>query len=221
MPAAIDPDRHVVLADPTRRAMLAALEAAPGPLAASDLAGALGLHPNSVREGLRRLEQAGLVRIARAEPVGRGRPSLRYTRVAEPEDPYRLLAIALADQVAVQPDPRQVAEAAGERWGREAAAKASARRDGSAADDLGVVLTLLDQAGFAPEPASPGASDVRIRACPFLPFDRRHLPVVCGVHLGFIRGAFRELGSTRDATAIEPFVRPDLCVARLSRSHRA
>lgn len=216
-----DPDRHVVLADPTRRATLAALEAAPGPLGVRELADALGLHVNSVREQLRRLDRAGLVTVSRAAPVDRGRPGLRYTRVAEPEDPYRLLAFALADQVAAQPGSKRVAETAGERWGREAAATASRRGDAAPADDLGIVLTLLDEAGFAPEPGSADPSEIRIRACPFLPFDRRHLPVVCSVHLGFIRGALRELGSARDAIAIEPFVRSDLCVARLSRSPRA
>jgi predicted ArsR family transcriptional regulator len=141
--------------------------------------------------------------------------------VAEPEDPYRRLASALADQVAAQRHPRRAARAAGERWGREAASKAAGRGVGSATDDLEVVHALLDEAGFAPEAVRPAATELRIRACPFLPFDRRHLKVVCGVHLGFIRGAFRELGSPLDVVAIEPFVGPDLCVARLSRSPNA
>ena len=216
-----DPDRHAVLADPTRRAVLAALETAPGPLGVKELSASLGLHANSVRDQLRRLVQAGLVSVARGAPVGRGRPSLQYSRVAEPEDPYRLLAYAMADQLAGQPHPRRAARSAGERWGREAAAKAVGRRDGPAADDLGTVHALLDEAGFAPEAVTPAATELRLRACPFLPFDGRHLKVVCGVHLGFIRGAFRELGSSRDVIAIEPFVGPDLCVARLSRSPRA
>ena len=63
----------------------------------------LGLHPNSVREQLRRLEVAGLVRVSRAAPSGRGRPGLRFDLVPEPEDPYRVLAGVLADQVAALP----------------------------------------------------------------------------------------------------------------------
>jgi predicted ArsR family transcriptional regulator len=216
-----DPDRHAVLADPTRRAVLAALDGASAPLGVRDLADALGLHVNSIREQLRRLEQAGLVKVSRAAPRGRGRPSLQYTRIAKLEDPYRVLANALADQVAALPHPRRAARAAGERWGREAASMAAGRRDGSASDDLAVVHALLDEAGFAPEAVAPAASEIRLRACPFLPFDRRHLKVVCGVHLGFIRGALRELGSPREAIAIEPFVGPDLCIARLSRLPRA
>lgn len=221
MPSDARPDRHAILADPTRRAMLAALDRAAGPLAVSDLATALGLHVNSVREQLRRLERAGLVSVSRSTPVGRGRPALRYARVAEREDPFRRLALALADEVASRPHPRRAARAAGERWGREAAAKASGLAAGSSTDALQAVHALLDEAGFAPEAVEPAATELRLRACPFLPFDRRHLKVVCGVHLGFIRGAFRELGSSQDAVAIEPFVGPDLCIARLSRSPNA
>jgi len=33
---------------------------------------------------------------------------------------------------------------------------------------------------------------------------------------GLIRGALTELGATTRATKLEPFVRPDLCVARLA-----
>jgi predicted ArsR family transcriptional regulator len=87
----------------------------------------------------------------------------------------------------------------------------------AAPDRIDVVVALLADAGFAPEPVAPGDDAINLRSCPFLPIEHRHLPVVCGIHLGFIRGALRELGSTRDATSIEPLVRPDLCVARLGR----
>jgi predicted ArsR family transcriptional regulator len=71
-------DRHSALADPTRRALLDALREAAAPLGVGDLAGTVGLHPNSVREQMRRLEAAGLVRVSSAEPSGRGRPGLRF-----------------------------------------------------------------------------------------------------------------------------------------------
>jgi predicted ArsR family transcriptional regulator len=236
-------DRHAVLADPTRRALLAALRGAPGARSVRDLAVELGLHANSVREQLARLAAAGLVRVTRAEPAGRGRPGLRYEAASEPEDPYRVLAGVLADEVAAGPDPAPVWEAAGVRWGRRAAGTVAATGavaatgtptgaatgaapfgPGAAGDDaaaLAAVVDLLAQAGFAPEPAGTTDTELRLRACPFLPFDGRHLSAVCGVHLGFLRGAFRELGSSRDAVAIEPFVEPDLCVARLGRMPRA
>jgi predicted ArsR family transcriptional regulator len=209
-----DAARHAVLADPTRRALLDALRDAPGPRGVRDLAGVVGLHRNSVREQLQQLERAGLVRVTRSEPSGRGRPCLRYALAPEPEEPYRVLAGVLADQLAILPDPSDAWAAAGERWGRGAASAVVEQADLDPADAL---IGLLADAGFAPEPAAPGDDEVNLRACPFLPIEHRHLPVVCGIHLGFIRGALRELGSTRDATSIEPLVRPDLCVARLGR----
>jgi predicted ArsR family transcriptional regulator len=221
-------DRHAVLADRTRRALLEALHDAPAPLSVRDLAGGLGLHPNSVREQLQRLQAAGLVRVTRAAPNGRGRPGLRYAAAPQPEEPYRVLAGVLADQVAALPDAPAVWEAAGERWGQAAASAATSARGGVGVagaspvpDPVGAVVGLLDDAGFAPEPAGPDDTEIRLRACPFLPLERHRIPVVCGIHLGFIKGALRELGSTRDAVDIEPFVRPDLCVARLGDNHRA
>ena len=216
-----DTDRHVALADPTRRALVHALREAAVPLGVGDLAGAVGLHPNSVREQMRRLEAAGLVRVSYAAPSGRGRPGLRFGLVPEPEDPYRVLAGVLADQVAALPDAPAAWMAAGERWGRDAASVvsngAATSPAATAPDRIDAIVTLLADAGFAPEPAASGDDEINLRACPFLPIEHRHLPVVCGIHLGFIRGALRELGSTRDATSIEPLVRPDLCVARLGR----
>jgi predicted ArsR family transcriptional regulator len=220
-----DVDRHVALADPTRRALVHCLRETAAPLGVADLARAVGLHPNSVREQMRRLEVAGLVRVSHAAPSGRGRPGMRFDLVPEPEDPYRVLAGVLADQVAALPDAPAVWRAAGERWGRDAASVVSnaavAPPTASVPDRIDAVVDLLADAGFAPEPVQRGDDAINLRACPFLPIEPRHLPVVCGIHLGFIRGALRELGSTRDATSIEPLVRPDLCVARLGRTPSA
>ena len=215
-----DAHRHVALADPTRRALVHALREAAAPLGVGDLAGAVGLHHNSVREQMRRLEVAGLVQVSHAAPSGRGRPGLRFALAPEPEDPYRVLAGVLADEVAALPGVEAVSAAAGERWGKAAASgivASAAERGAAPPEPLGAVVALLADAGFAPEPVAPGGDAINLRACPFLPIERRHLPVVCGIHLGFVRGALRELGSTRDAISIEPLVRPDLCVARLGR----
>lgn len=215
-------DRHAVLADPTRRALLDALREKSVPLGVRTLADRLALHPNSVREQLRRLEVAGLVRASVAAPSGRGRPGLRFEPVPEPEDPYRILAGLLADEVAELPDAPALWTAAGQRWGRAAATAARAADPaGFPSETMAAVAGLLADAGFAPEPIAADDDVVRLHACPFLPIERSRLPVVCGIHLGFIRGALRELGSPRNVVAIEPFVGPDLCVARLERTPHA
>lgn len=218
-------DRHALLADPTRRRLLDALRDSGGAVDVRTLAQRVGVHRNSAREQLRRLEDARLVRSYRAAPSGRGRPGLRFE--LEPDghaDPYRLLAGVLADELTSLPGADALPAAAGERWGRAAVAShvpAGTRNSrGPAADSLAqepveVLVELLGRAGFAPEQPIAGDPDIRLHACPFLPLERHQLPVVCGVHLGFIRGALRELGSPLDAIAIKPFVRPDLCVATL------
>ena len=55
-----------------------------------------------------------------------------------------------------------------------------------------------------------------MRPCPFLELAREHQDVICPIHLGLMRGALAELGARTRATKLEPFVRPDLCVARLA-----
>jgi predicted ArsR family transcriptional regulator len=41
--------------------------------------------------------------------------------------------------------------------------------------------------------------------------------VVCAVHLGMLKGALAEMGAPLQATRLEPFVEPTLCVAHLRR----
>ncbi len=209
--------RHRVLAGLTRSRLLAVLRQADGPVGVRELAEAIGLHPNSVREQLDQLVEVGLVARSTAAPVGRGRPGLRYVARPDDGDPdlnaYRELARVLADELARQPEPAAVAVTAGERWGRAMTVhEASTPTVAEAVDRL---VTLLDDAGFAPErPAGPGAP-IHLRHCPFGPPAREHQAVVCGVHLGLMRGALRELGAPLDAVRLEPLVTPSLCVAHL------
>jgi predicted ArsR family transcriptional regulator len=186
-----------------------------------DLGATLGLHPNSVREQLAALAAAGLVVREPTPPHGRGRPALRYAARddGDDRDPYRDLAKVLAAQLAALPDGATQALAAGRAWGSSAI---------EAADDPPLVpidpadarrrlVALLDDAGFAPEPAlaDDPAAPVRLRRCPFEPLARDNPGVVCGVHLGLMRGALQALGAPLDAIDLAPFVEPDLCVAHL------
>jgi len=200
------------------------LRQADGPVGVRELAEIVGLHPNSVREQLDQLVGVGLVARSIAPPAGRGRPGMRY--VAEPEngdpDPsaYRDLARVLADELARQPDAAGSATQAGERWGRTLLGGAAPTPTAAGAIDR--LVMLLDDAGFAPErPAGPRDS-IRLRHCPFGPLAREQPAIVCGVHLGLMRGALRELGAPLDAVRLEPFVAPELCVAHLgSREDQA
>ncbi len=206
-------DRNTALADPSRRALLATLRRSGAPQDVRTVAASVGLHPNSAREQLAHLADAGLVRVTTAAPAGRGRPGLRYQAVpASTSDPFRLLASALADGLAGVPDAVAVSTVAGERWGREAAATLPPTDRANALD---AVVALMEEVGFAPEPVATGDSELHLHACPFLPLDERHLDIVCNVHLGFLRGALDTLGAPVRATGIHPLDTPDTCTAHL------
>lgn len=213
--------RHRLLAGLTRSRLLAVLRDSKGPMGVRELAEAVGLHPNSAREQLARLADAGLVATEAAPPSGRGRPRLRYVARPEADEqaPYRALAGVLAGELERMADPATRAAEAGERWGRALVQPAGRVTDADAA--VGRLVRLLADAGFEPEgPDLPG-DPIRLRRCPFDPLARDYRGVVCGVHLGLMRGALREMDAPLDAVAVEPFVQPDLCLAHVRRRDEA
>jgi predicted ArsR family transcriptional regulator len=210
-------ERHRVLAGISRSRLLAVLRQAMGPMGIRELADAVDLHPNTAREHLDQLVDAGLVTREHAAPTGRGRPGLRYR--AEPgatdDDPhaYRALASVLAGELARRPDAVASARSAGESWGRAMARGSDATSsEGAAVERL---IELLAEAGFAPEASTDPGQPIRLRHCPFGSLAHERGEVVCGVHLGLMRGALRELGAPLDAVSLEPFVEPDLCLAHV------
>jgi predicted ArsR family transcriptional regulator len=214
-------DRHRLLAGLTRSRLLAVLRDSRGSMDIRELTDAVGLHPNSVREQLARLADAGLVVTEAAPSSGRGRPRLRYMARPEADEqaPYRALAGVLAEELERMADPATRATEAGERWGRALIGPAETVTDEDAA--VGRLVGLLGDAGFEPEgPDLPGGP-IRLRRCPFEPLARDHRGVVCGVHLGLMRGALRQMGAPLDAVALEPYVQPDLCLAHLRRRDEA
>jgi predicted ArsR family transcriptional regulator len=82
-------------------------------------------------------------------------------------------------------------------------------------------LAVFGRMGFAPELADAGAAEsdmsqermIRLRACPVRELARAHPEVGCGVHLGLLQGL---LADPSISAHLEPFVEPDLCLARLT-----
>ena len=54
-----------------------------------------------------------------------------------------------------------------------------------------------------------------MRPCPFGELAAEHPSVVCRAHLGLMRGVLDTLRSPIEATALEPFVKPNLCLVHL------
>lgn len=199
--------------------MLDLLHEADGPRNLADLSNATGLHPNTLREHLEALVARGLARRFRAAPHGRGRPAWLYeATAAEPGAgaEYAGLAATLAAHIhRTSSDPRQDAVEAGSAWGRELARKAGRPHGEGDAEARRKVVDLLGEVGFAPE-TDEAATSARLTRCPLLDTAKEYPDVVCGVHLGIVRGALDEYGADRSRTSLVPFAEPGACLLHLA-----
>ncbi len=224
----LGPRRGAAAARPlsaTPAAILEMLRDQPEPLTQAALVRVTGLHANTVREHLETLVRRGLVARSRAEPEGRGRPAWLYELTAEQAETseYAGLAAALAAAIArTSATPGEDATLAGEEWGRELARnRGAAPSSPEAARDH--VVALLGDLGFQPEREASDPTAVRLTRCPLLEAAHRHPEVVCGVHLGIVRGALEEYGADPAGSDLVPFSEPGACrlvVPPLDRSHR-
>ena len=184
-------------------------------LDATELAGRIGLHPNTIRFHLGVLLDAGLVASRPAERAAPGRPRILYAlrpeAAAAEHDEYRLLATILAGTVAHREDGATEAEHAG-RAGDATVRSPSPLEQLTNEQATLEVVELLDQQGFAPER---GESEIRMRRCPYHELAETQPDIVCAVHRGLISGALEELGSELEIHALDVFVQPDLGIARL------
>lgn len=197
-------------------------------------------HPNTIREHLDGLVDDRLAVRTRAPSQSRGRPAWLYS--AAPEvgtEPgareYAGLASALAGQIArTSRQPRADSIDAGREWGRSLVRRSPVPAPAPAPVDAGQgavpgaaksqkppsamaarreVVSLLEELGFAPA-ADARVGVVKLHRCPLLEAAHQNPEVVCGVHLGLVRGALDELGAAPDQTeriALQPFSEPGAC----------
>lgn len=204
---------------PSRARLLETLRGQPEPTTLAALGAATGLHANTLREHLEPLEREGLVVRHRAAPNGRGRPAWLYEATPHDEEPgsseYAGLAATLASAIhRSSSSPREDSIAAGAEWGHELARTRPAGPGGGTARDE--VVALLDEIGFAPQ-VDDSTSAVRLTRCPLLEAAHKHPDVVCGVHLGLVRGALEEYGADPEGTDLIPFAEPGACRLELPR----
>ncbi|KAA9393691.1 MarR family transcriptional regulator [Kocuria coralli] len=202
--------------------VLRAIRAAEGPTGATELARRLSVHPNTVRFHLDALEDAGAIERVAPAPAGRGRPPVLYRAVAGPgERRYEFLAGIFASQLAADEHGRARATEAGYAWGLEHADRETTGGNGDDSDDgdgdepVRKLVGLLDDLGFAPRRAD--TTTVELLNCPFRETVAEHGGLICDMHAGLMRGALAGWNAPVDLAALEPFVTPTICRARLSR----
>lgn len=226
---------HRVVHQRQRQRVLELVREHDEPVDATALAARLGLHSTTVRFHLDALCAEGLVERTRITPAGVGRPRTGYRAVRERLD-YRILAEILAVELGDTADKRRRrAEAAGRRWaqriafdvpGEDAAGQhvSEATAAKKVAEERSVMIaTVFDRMGFGSELVADHKSargkqrTIRLHSCPVRDLARDHPEVACALHRGLLQGlAGREasVGSGMRAE-LEPFVEPDLCLARV------
>jgi|SRR5690625_2486318 len=206
----------------SRARVLGVLQDAGSALSANDVAAAVGLHVNTVRFHLDALVEAGSAERETEKRERPGRPRALYqahpgvSRVGQRS--YRLLAEILASFVAAQtPDPADSAVEAGEAWGHYLADRPPPFQRVDADSAVQQLLRQLGDLGFDPEAVTDaGEQQIRLRNCPFRETAETNSEVVCGIHLGLMRGLLDALGAPVETERLDSFVQPNLCVAHLT-----
>lgn len=211
-------------------------------LDAGELAARMGLHVTTVRFHLDALCEEGVVERTRITRAGVGRPRTGYLAVRERLD-YRslaeILALELGDTVEKR---RRRAQRAGRRWAQRIAARSatehiaeqdvsdSARSSEILEDRAAMVASVFARMGFDAE-LTPAASSttgaersIHLHACPVRDLARAHPEVGCALHRGLLQGLLTNVAAAGGHSTtprpvmqaeLEPFVEPELCVARV------
>lgn len=206
-----------------REQVLALLRVSERPLSAAQVAESTGLHLNTARFHLDALVEDRMAQRATEPRDVRGRPRILYTADGPLPGPrsYALLAEMLTGLVASFGDVEPTAVESGKAWGRHLVERAAPSERVDAAEAVERLNRVLDAIGFQPEVHKGNRGlEVRLRHCPFREVASKHTDVVCSIHLGLIQGALSELNAPVAATSLTPFVRPNLCVARLDTRKR-
>lgn len=201
------------LGDETRHALYRALAGSKAPRSASELAGALDLHPNTVRLHLERLRVVGLVDVEAMHRGTVGRPQHRYSLAPGAPglgfDPpaHVLLAGLLAVLAETTGADGAAARATGRKWGRTVGQRTSDRTC------LTAMAQELDRLGFEPASDESATVDGSIRIeflhCPFRELAEAYPELVCNLHRGICEGvAEAGRGTVSDFSSL---YEPDPC----------
>jgi predicted ArsR family transcriptional regulator len=199
---------HKALADDTRYRLYRTLRLSGRAVSVRELSTRLGLHVNTLRPHLRRLEEAGLVSSEARRGTSVGRPQTVYSAVdreAREGRDYRLFADMVAGQITGARQRARSVETARE-WGAylvgRSAPPPGARS--SSGPNLAVLQAALAEAGFDPRfrRRGRGRVDIALRDCPFRELIEDHRELACALHRGLLEGM---LQASRPPMRLESF----------------
>jgi len=222
MPETKDLEVHKALADDTRYRLYRYVGLAGRPVSIREMSRRLGLHPNTLRPHLRRLEEAGLVTREIRKTASVGRPQTAYSiRHSEDEQgrDYRLLAEMLCGVVRTTRQREQARELA-RQWGSYLVAQGGPKPGVRlpARRNLALLQEAMARAGFEPRfRRLPGSAvEVTLRDCPFRELADDHRDLVCTLHRGLIEGMLAGLKPPLGLKEFKPFAERSLCRLRAS-----
>jgi predicted ArsR family transcriptional regulator len=200
----------------TQQAVLAALRDQPDLVEMEALARHLGRHPNTLRDHLAALLDAGLVVRHQAPVDGRGRPRWLYG-TADPGavDENAELAASLAWRLAHrEPDPLAETRAVSRHWAGQIISRLGLTRRPTARAARAQVVEVMAGLGYAPEPDE-RIDRVALTRCPLLQVASDVPEVVCNVHLGLVEELLQVSGADPTRASLTPFAAPGRCALRL------
>jgi predicted ArsR family transcriptional regulator len=184
------------LGDNTRYAIYLELARSPQPLGTSEIATALGLHPNTVRPHLERMREVGLLDLHVDGRGGVGRPQHLYSVSEDAPSlgleppPYPVLARMLLRMAAAAGLASEDALDVGREQGQ-----VDAERYAGELRCLGALEAELRRLGFDPETvAEPVPEDevdrvtIAFAHCPFRSLAETNPELVCAMHHGMVDG---------------------------------
>ena len=220
------PIRRPVLSAPRSRVLDAVARLGGGrrPVRLEEVANELGGHPNSSRQHLDALVEAGLLDVVTIMHRETGRPPRGYsltrrgraTLGTTGEDASRELLAAASSFFGETEEGPEQARRMGEKWGASRARTAAAASGPSEPEE--VVTDVFTALGF--DPGRPGKGQVLLRACPLADLARANPTFICKAHEGMARGMMQELG-VDGVVRLEPFADPNGCVLHLPRATEA
>jgi len=193
-------------------------------LSVVQVAGIVGIHPNTARFHLESLVEAGLASRESEVTNRRGRRQVLYTgtlpnQTHERAQGYRLLSQILTGVILAKSQNASTdLYEAGLEWGVYLTSRPVPFETLGEDEIAQRVMDKLDALWFAPELVPTPRSHLVLHNCPFSDTASRYPGLVCWLHGGMINGSLRELRSSQRVVELQPSLVDHRCVAWMGRA---